>query len=58
MQDFALAEEFTSLENVMIPLDFAARGKRKKRKERHTLALKALQKVKMEKYAQKPVKNL
>lgn len=58
MQDFALAEEFTSLENVMIPLDFAARGKRRKRKERHTLALKALQKVKMEKYAQKPVKNL
>jgi putative ABC transport system ATP-binding protein len=28
MQDFALVEEFTALDNVMIPLDFASRDRK------------------------------
>lgn len=38
MQDFALIEEFTALDNVMIPLDFAARGKKKRKKDRKEIA--------------------
>lgn len=58
MQDFALVEGFTALDNVMIPLDFAARGRRRKRKERRERALKMLELVGMEEYADKQTKNL
>lgn len=47
MQDFALIEEFSALENVMLPLDFSR--KRKKRKKEH--ALSALERVEMREYA-------
>lgn len=58
MQDFALVEGFTALENVMIPLDFAARARRKRRKARRETALKMLELVQMREFAQKPVNNL
>lgn len=45
MQDFALIEEFTALDNVMIPLDFAARGKKKRKKDRKEIARKMLEMV-------------
>lgn len=54
MQDFSLVEDFTVLENVIIPLDFA----KKKSKNTKEQALKALKQVKMEGYAKKRVKNL
>ena len=54
MQDFSLVEDFTVLENVIIPLDFA----KKKSKNTKEQALKALKQVKMEEYAKKRVKNL
>ena len=58
MQDFALVEGFTALENVMIPLDFADRKQRRKRKERRETALKMLEMVGMKEYAGKSVNNL
>lgn len=58
MQDFALVEGFTAIENVMIPLDFADRRHRKKRKERKERALEMLELVGMEKYAEKQTNNL
>jgi putative ABC transport system ATP-binding protein len=54
MQDFALVEEYTSLENVMIPLSFS-KYPRNKRKE---AALNVLESVSMEASAQKKVKEL
>lgn len=54
MQDFALVEDFSALENVMLPLDFA----QKKKPHRHTLAMNALQSVGMEEFAKKPVNQL
>ena len=54
MQDFALVEDFSALENVMLPLDFA----RKKKPNRKQLALNALQSVGMGDYAKKPVNKL
>ena len=54
MQDFALVEDFTALENVMLPLDFA----RKKKPNRKQLALSALKSVGMEEYAKKSVNKL
>ena len=54
MQDFALVEDFTALENVMLPLDFAA----KKKANRKQLALNALQSVGMADYAKKPVNQM
>lgn len=54
MQDFSLVEDFTVLENVIIPLDFA----KKKPKNTKEQALKALKQVNMEGYAKKKVKNL
>lgn len=44
MQDFALVEEFTGLENVMLPLDFS----RRKIKGKEEKALEALERVGME----------
>lgn len=54
MQDFSLVEDFTALENVMIPLDFAKR----KPKNKKELALNALKQVNMESFAKEKVKNL
>ena len=47
LQDFALVEEFTAMENVLLPLDFSA----KKIHGKKALALEALKKVEMEEYA-------
>lgn len=46
LQDFALIEEFTAIENVRLPLDFAANAKKKKEKEK--TALRALTYVDMQ----------
>ena len=54
MQDFALVEDFTALENVMLPLEFAKR----KKTGRKQLALNALKSVGMEEFAKKPVSKL
>lgn len=54
MQDFALVEDFSALENVMLPLDFAKR----KKPNRKLLAMNALKSVGMEEYAKKPVNKL
>jgi putative ABC transport system ATP-binding protein len=54
MQDFALVEDFTALENVMIPLNFSKQKERNK-KER---ALDALRSVGMEEFAKKPCSKL
>lgn len=54
MQDFALVEDFTALENVMLPLEFAKR----KKSGRKQLALNALKSVGMEELAKKPVNKL
>lgn len=58
MQDFALIEGFTALENVLIPLDFERKDKRIKKKERRQKALEMLKMVGMKEYADKPVNNL
>lgn len=58
MQDFALVEGYTALDNVMIPLDFAHRKQRRKRKERRERALKMLELVGMEEHANKQINNL
>ncbi|MCH5268511.1 MAG: ABC transporter ATP-binding protein [Lachnospiraceae bacterium] len=58
MQDFALVEGFTALENVMIPLDFARSKIRKSKKERKMIARKMLELVQMEEFMNKPVNNL
>ena len=54
MQDFALVEDFTALENVMIPLNFSKR-KIKGKKEK---ALAALKSVGIEELAKKPCNKL
>ncbi len=54
MQDFALVEDFSALENVMLPLDFA----RKKKSNRRDLALGALSSVGLVELAKKPVSKL
>lgn len=54
MQDFALVEDFSALENVMLPLNFA----KKKKPNRRELALNALKSVSMEEFAKKPVSKL
>lgn len=54
MQDFALVDDFSAIENVMLPLDFAV----KKKPDRKALAMKALQSVSMESMAKKPVNKL
>ena len=58
MQDFALIEGFTALENVLIPLDFERKDKRIKKKERRQKALEMLEMVGMKEYADKPVNNV
>ncbi len=54
MQDFALVEDFTALENVLIPLNFS----KKKVKGKKEKALAALKAVSMEEYAKKPCNKL
>lgn len=54
MQDFALVEDFTVLENVMLPLQFTKLS-RKKKKE---FALEAIRKVDIEALTKKPVGQL
>ncbi|WP_418852976.1 ABC transporter ATP-binding protein [Ruminococcus sp.] len=54
MQDFALVEDFSALENVLIPLDFA----KKKIKTKKEKALEALKAVGMGDLAKKPCNKL
>lgn len=54
MQDFALVEEYSVIENVKIPLYFAKHGKG----NINTPALAALEKVGMKELAKKPVNKL
>lgn len=54
MQDFALVDDFTCIENVLLPLDFAS----KKKQNRKELALAALKSVGMDSMAKKPVNKL
>ena len=54
MQDYALVEDFTALENVMLPLDFSRKKKRDKRKR----ALDALESVDMVELAGKTVSKM
>ena len=54
MQDFALVDDFSCIENVLLPLDFAA----KKKSDRKELALAALKTVGMDGMAKKPVNKL
>lgn len=56
MQDFALIEDYTVLENVMIPLDFSRR--KWKRGEKKILVKDTLRMLGMEEYLKKPVKKL
>ena len=58
MQDFALVDGFTALDNVLIPLDFAGGKQRLRKKERREKALKMLDMVGMKEFAGKPVNNL
>ena len=58
MQDYALVEDFTALENVMLPLDFAQKRKKHKKEDRSRLAKEALASVGMEEMADKPVSKL
>ena len=54
MQDFALVDDFSCIENVLLPLDFA----KKKKPERTKLAMQALKSVGMESMAKKPINKL
>lgn len=54
MQDYALVEDFTALQNVMLPLDFA----KNKQKGRKQIALTVLEQVEMLEFANKPVSQL
>ena len=58
MQDFALVDGITALDNVLIPMDFADRKQRSRKKERREKALKMLDMVGMKEFAGKPVNNL
>lgn len=54
MQDYALIDDFTAIQNVMLPLDFAGEKTSGKRER----ALDSLRSVAMEEYADKSVKQL
>ena len=54
MQDFALVEDFTAIENVLLPLEFSKHKKSNRQKK----ALNALKSVGMEQFAKKPVNKL
>ena len=57
MQDYALVEDFTAIENVMMPLDFDRKNKKKNR-EKRKLALQVLRQVDMEDFAKKRCNEL
>ena len=54
MQDFALVDDFTAIENVLLPLDFSKQKKPNSREK----AMNALKSVGMEQFAKKPVNKL
>jgi len=54
MQDFALVDDFSCIENVLLPLDFAS----KKVADRKAKAMAALKSVGMDSMAKKPVNKL
>lgn len=54
MQDYALIEDFTVLENVLLPLNLA----KKKRKDRKHIAMEALERVGIQDMAKKRVAEL
>lgn len=54
MQDFALVDDFSCIENVMLPLDFAI----KKKSNKQELAINALKSVGMDSMAKKSVNKL
>ena len=54
MQDYALVEDFTALQNVMLPLDFA----KKKQKGRKQIALEILEQLEMSELTNKQVSQL
>lgn len=54
MQDFALVDNFTSIDNVMLPLDFA----KSKKQGKTDLALNSLKSVGMGEFAKKSVNQL
>ena len=54
MQDYALVEDFTVFDNVMLPLNLA----KKKQKNRKQIAMEALEKVEMSEFAKKKVSEL
>lgn len=54
MQDYALVEDYSVLDNVLLPLDFSTRKKRGKKQ----LALDALESVSMREYASKRAAKL
>lgn len=58
MQDYALVEDFSAMENVMLPLDFAVGKMRKSKADRKKLALEALEAVDMADLADKTVAQM
>ncbi len=60
MQDYALIDDFTAVENVMLPLDFAKNGKKGKssKKDRKAMVMTALDLVEMAGFADKEVSKL
>ena len=54
MQDYALVDDFTCIENVLLSLDFA----KNKKSNKTELAMNALRSVSMESMAKKPVNKL
>ena len=56
MQDYALVEDFTAMQNVMLPMDFAK--KKRKKKDRKAEAMEVLRQLKLEEFADKTVSQL
>lgn len=54
MQDYALVDDFSCIENVLLPLDFA----KNKKANKTELAMNALRSVSMDSMAKKPVNKL
>ena len=56
MQDFALVDDYTARDNVLVPVYFSKGSKNKKNKKER--ALEVLKRVGMEEFAGKPIKKL
>lgn len=56
MQDYALVEDFTAMQNVMLPMDFAK--KKRKKKDKKAEAMEVLRQLKLEEFADKTVSQL